>query len=106
MLLADVLDEALKKGGEFAEIYIEEKVSTSVFCEEDRIEKINSGREKGAGIRVLAEGRTSYVYTNDLSREGLLKAARVAGHAAKTRQANPIGEISWHSKPAPATLIR
>ena len=102
MLLADVLDEALKKGGEFAEIYIEEKVSTSVFCEEDRIEKINSGREKGAGIRVLAEGRTSYVYTNDLSREGLLKAARVAGHAAKTRQANPIGEISWHSKPAPA----
>ena len=46
MLLADVLDEALKKGGEFAEIYIEEKVSTSVFCEEDRIEKINSGRKK------------------------------------------------------------
>ena len=30
LLLADVLDEALKKGGDFAEIYIEEKVSTSV----------------------------------------------------------------------------
>ncbi len=49
MLLADILDEALKKGGDFAEIYIEEKVSTSVYCEEDRIEKINSGRERGAG---------------------------------------------------------
>jgi TldD protein len=101
ILLADVLDEALKKGGEFAEIYIEEKVSTSVFCEEDRIEKINSGREKGAGIRVLADGRTSYVYTNDLSREGLLKAAGVAGHAAKARTADPPARIALHSKPAP-----
>ena len=32
ILLAEILDEALKKGGDFAEIYIEEKVSTSVYC--------------------------------------------------------------------------
>jgi len=101
MLLAEILDEALKKGGNFAEIYIEEKVSTSVYCEDDRIEKINSGRERGAGIRVLAKGRTSYVYTNDLSREGLLKAARVAGHAARSQQAGTHGPISLQSKPGP-----
>lgn len=80
-ILEQVLEEALKKGGDFAEIYIEEKQLSNVFCEDNRIEKVNSGREKGAGIRVVREGKTSYVYTTDLSAEGLLKAARVVRHA-------------------------
>ena len=54
MLLADVLDEALKKGGSSPK-YTEEKVSTSV-SEEDRIEKDQQRPGKGAGIRVLVEG--------------------------------------------------
>lgn len=104
MLLAEILDEAIKKGGDFAEIYIEEKISTSVYCEEDRIEKINSGREKGAGIRVLVDGRTSYVHTNDLSREGLLKAAGVVGHAAQSDQARLLSPINLQTKPVPAAV--
>lgn len=80
-ILAEVLDQALRKGGDFAEIYIEEKQASNVICEDDRIEKINSGREKGAGIRVVKDGNTAYVYTNDLSKESLIKAANVASHA-------------------------
>lgn len=79
-ILADILDKALEKGGDFAEIYIEEKYVSNVFCEDDKIEKINSGREKGAGIRVIRDGKTNYVYTNDLTREGLMQAARTANH--------------------------
>ncbi|MDD4562655.1 MAG: TldD/PmbA family protein [Syntrophomonadaceae bacterium] len=81
-ILERVLEEALKQGGDFAEIYIEEKQLSNVFCEDDRIEKVNSGREKGAGIRVVKDGKTAYVYTTDLSEEGLLKAAAVARHAS------------------------
>ncbi|PKM78589.1 MAG: peptidase C69 [Firmicutes bacterium HGW-Firmicutes-15] len=80
-LLAIVLDKALEKGGDFAEVYVEEKRTSNVLCEDDKIEKINSGREKGAGIRVVKDGKTAYVYTNDLTAEGLLKAATVANHA-------------------------
>ncbi|HZK44493.1 MAG TPA: TldD/PmbA family protein [Syntrophomonadaceae bacterium] len=83
-LLAEVLDQALQRGGDFAEIYIEEKKSSNVFCEDNRIEKVNSGREKGAGIRVVKDGNTAYVYTNDLSRDSLIKAAIVASHALST----------------------
>lgn len=103
-LIAEILDQALKKGGDFAEIYIEEKISTGIYCEEDRIEKINSGREKGAGIRVLADEKTSYVHTNDLSREGLLKAAAVAGHAARSGRAGSGSPICLQTKSAPAPL--
>ncbi len=90
-ILERVLEEALKKGGDFAEIYIEEKQLSNVFCEDNRIEKVNSGREKGAGIRVVKDGKTAYVYTTDLSEEGLLKAAGVARHAsANGKETSPI----------------
>ncbi len=97
-VLARVLDEALKKGGDFAEIYIEEKQVSNVFCEDDRIEKINSGREKGAGIRVIKDGKTAYVYTNDLSKEGLCKAASVANHAAGSEKPLASREIDLSVK--------
>jgi TldD protein len=38
--------------------------------------------DAGAGIRVLSGDSTAYAYTNDLSREGLLEAARIVSHAA------------------------
>lgn len=80
--LSNVLSRVLARGGDFAEIFIEEKQLTQVLCEDDKIERINSGREKGAGIRVIKDGKTAYVHTNDLSEEGLLKAARLATHTA------------------------
>lgn len=79
-LMMAVLDTALKKGGQFAEIYIEDRKTSNILCDDDRIEKINSGREIGAGIRLIKEGRTFYVYTNDLSREGLIRAAALVSH--------------------------
>ncbi|MEA1960266.1 MAG: TldD/PmbA family protein [Bacillota bacterium] len=81
-LLEELLEAALKKGGDFAEVYVEEKNLNNVICEDDRIEKVNSGWEKGVGIRVMKDGYTAYVYTNDLNKEGLLKAAQLAGQAA------------------------
>lgn len=77
--LSNVLSQALRKGGNFAEIFIEEKRISNVLCEDNKIEKVNLGREKGAGVRVIKDGQTAYVYTNDVSESGLMKAAEVAG---------------------------
>lgn len=85
-LLSMVLERSLQKGGDFAEIYVEEKLLSNVICEDDKIEKVNSGREKGAGIRVMNDGYTAYVYTNDLSEEGLMKAATVASKASSNEK--------------------
>lgn len=76
--LSTILARALRRGGDFAEIYVEEKQLSNVICEDNRIERINSGREKGAGIRVLKDDRTAYVYTNELSLPGLERAADLA----------------------------
>ncbi|GAV22953.1 TldD/PmbA family protein [Carboxydothermus pertinax] len=75
----EVLREAARRGAPFAEIYFEEKNNFGLVLEEGKIEKVSQGFEAGAGIRVIDEkGRTAYAYTNDLSLDALLKAARVA----------------------------
>jgi len=86
-VLSRVLEKALAKGADFAEIYVEDKQVSNVVCEDDKIEKINSGKEKGAGIRVIKDGKTAYVYTNDLSLDGLMKAATVASKTSGQQDA-------------------
>lgn len=81
-VLEHVLDRALAKGADFAEIYIEEKKTGSLLYEDSRLEQVNQGIEKGAGVRVIKKGNTGYVYTNDLSEGGLLRAVETANHAA------------------------
>ena len=67
-----ILKKALKMGGDFADIYIEETVNTSIICEENKIEKVISGRDRGLGLRVIFDFKTAYAYTNDLTETGLL----------------------------------
>lgn len=81
-ILKEVLDIALKNGGDFADIYIEHKKITGIGCEGGKIERVHSGLDVGAGIRVIAGDSTAYAYTNDLTREGLAGAAGIVSHAA------------------------
>jgi len=107
-LLGSILDKALEKGGDFAEVYVEEKYVSNVFCEDDQIEKINSGREKGAGIRVIKDGKTNYVYTNDLTSEGLIKAAAAANHTGglKMNAAVPPINLTLRESEFPLNFMR
>ncbi|MFC1511491.1 PmbA/TldA family metallopeptidase, partial [Candidatus Margulisiibacteriota bacterium] len=50
--LTELLQTSLRSGGDFAEVFIEEAKATTVSCEDNKIEKISSGTEVGAGIRV------------------------------------------------------
>ncbi|MCL6611077.1 MAG: TldD/PmbA family protein [Peptococcaceae bacterium] len=82
-VIKEVLEIALGNGGDFADIYIEHKKVTGIGCEEGKIEKVHSGLDVGAGIRVLAGESTAYAYTNDLTRRGLAEAAGIASRAAQ-----------------------
>ncbi|AEG15530.1 peptidase U62 modulator of DNA gyrase [Desulfofundulus kuznetsovii DSM 6115] len=82
-LLKEVLDLALAGGGDFADIFVEHKRATGVGLEGGKIERVHSGIDMGGGIRVINGDSTAYAYTNDLSREGLLEAARIVSHASR-----------------------
>jgi len=86
--IARILERAMGQGADFAELFWEHKVTTGISCEDNRIERINSGIDEGVGIRVICGEKTSYAFTNDLSLERLLEVAEVAGKAAQKTKFN------------------
>jgi TldD protein len=81
-VLERVLGAAMRTGGEFAEVYIEDKRSTSAGLDDGRIEQVTSGRDRGAGVRVIKGETTGFAHTADLSEAGLRAAADAAAAAA------------------------
>ena len=81
-LLQRVLAAAVRTGADFAEVYAEDKRSTSVALDDGRVEQVTSGRDRGAGIRVIKGDTTGFAHTADLSEAGLRAAAEVAAAAA------------------------
>jgi len=82
-VLERVLATAMRSGGEFAEIYAEDKRTTSAGLDDGRVEQVRSGRDRGAGIRVVAGDTTGFAHTADLSEAGLRAAAEAAAAAAR-----------------------
>jgi len=78
-----ILREALKEGGEFADLFFEQTHSVAIVCEEGRIEKIISGIDIGVGLRVLSDGRTFYSFANQVGEEDLLQLAQVVSRAVR-----------------------
>jgi TldD protein len=74
-LQTDLLGKTLRRGGEYADVYVESRSITSLIIEDSRLEKIITGHETGAGIRLLSDGKTSYAFSNDLSPNALFMAA-------------------------------
>jgi TldD protein len=82
-LVARVLRQALSTGAEFAEVFVEDRRGSVLSLDDGRIEDISSGRERGAGVRVVAGNTTGFAHTADLSERGLLAAAEAASGAAR-----------------------
>ena len=78
---ADVLRAALTTGGDFAEIYCEDRRSGAMGLVSGRVEAASTLRRHGAGIRVFNGLNSVYVHTNDTSPSGLLAAAKKAADA-------------------------
>ena len=77
-LLERCLGEALAAGGDYADLYFEAVTSTSLGVDEQIVKSASQGTSAGCGVRVLSGERTGYAYTDNLSPERLLHAARTA----------------------------
>ncbi len=76
-----VLEKALQTGGDFAEIFMEDRRNNVLSMRSGRIETVNSHRLHGAGVRIYSGLSSVYVYTNDTSPEGLTDCAARAAAA-------------------------
>lgn len=102
-----VLELALSKGGDFAEIFYEDKDTCSMRMIDGKLDNAITGIDHGAGIRVINNLRSVYVYTNETSAQGLkdcaLKAA-AAVDALKSVDAAQIVE-KYHANINPIKIV-
>ncbi|HSZ16997.1 MAG TPA: metalloprotease TldD [Terracidiphilus sp.] len=89
-LLERCLGEALSAGGDYADLYFESVTSTSLGVDEQIVKSASQGASAGCGVRVLSGERTGYAYTDNLSPERLLHAARTAALIASGPAKQPV----------------
>lgn len=80
-VIENVLSAALSRGGDFAEIFVEDKINSSIKLIGGQVENNISGRDYGVGIRILDKFNSIYAYTNDSNEENLIEVARKAAMA-------------------------
>ncbi|MGA8217433.1 MAG: TldD/PmbA family protein [Solirubrobacterales bacterium] len=74
-LAGRALERALSRGGDFAELFCEERRGFALSIDESRVELPQSGSERGAGIRVIDGEVTRYAHVDGLAEEDLMNAA-------------------------------
>jgi len=100
-----ILQEALARGGDFADVFAEQRFRTAVVFDAGKIDSVTYGYPRGAGVRVVRRNQTGYAFSDELSYSSLLDAARVASTVVETQsRTNPI-DVTRRNPAAPFTLV-
>ncbi len=101
----EVIEAALQTGGDFAEIFLEDRLNNNLSMRSGKVENVLSGRLHGAGVRVFNGLQGVYVYTNDTSREGLLACAKRAASAVSGKEKHIASTLALSLTPS-AHVVR
>ncbi|MBU8977609.1 TldD/PmbA family protein [Lysobacter sp. FW306-1B-D06B] len=105
--LADAaLQSATSAGATYCDVRIGRYLRQFVITREDKVQNVVNTESTGIGVRVLVNGAWGFSATNDLSTQGVVKAAQQAAAIAKANakmQSAPVqlaktpgvGEVSW-----------
>jgi TldD protein len=98
-LVDEVLRAARRRGGSFAELFVEERISTSIRLDDGKVEELTTGLDRGAGVRVCHGTSYGYAFSNRLDRPALLQAAEAA--SAALREGEPGGVVDLRASDVP-----
>ena len=101
-----VLATALRTGGEFAEVFAEDRRSSSALFDDGKVEELTSGRDRGAGIRVVVGDTTGFAHTADLSEPAWSQPPRPRPPRREAAEAAPTSSPSPGARPTVATPSR
>jgi TldD protein len=105
--LADAgLAAATQAGASYCDVRIGRYLRQFVITREDKVENVVNTESTGAGIRVIVNGAWGFAATNQLTAEGIARAAQQAAAIAKANsksQTSPVqlapvqgvGEVAW-----------
>lgn len=98
--LIQVINEALSKGGDYADIFFEHTFSNSIALRDGEVNRAASNIDFGVGVRVVSGEQTGYAYVENTDIKDLLRAAKTAASIAskEIKHTNPIEIKESHFK--------
>lgn len=98
-MLQKVIAEAMSKGGNYADLFFEHKISNTLGLEDGKVNRAHSNVDFGVGIRVLKGDQTGFAYTETTTLEDMLKVAKTAANIAS----DPVtfNQETFHEKSIP-----
>jgi TldD protein len=94
-MVRDTLSAALGSGGDYADVFIQHRVSNNYALEDGAVNRAFKNVELGCGVRVVKGDQTGYGFTEDITPEGLKLAARTA--AAIAQGPSRPGPVRFHA---------
>jgi TldD protein len=96
-LAAVVLERALARGGDFAELYAEARHGFALSLDDGRVEHPRSGRELGVCVRVVQGESSYYGYVDGTAEADLTRVAGSVAQAVRGRATRPAALTSLWS---------
>ena len=84
-----VLERALARGGDMAELYAESRRGFAISLDDGRVERPQGGRESGACVRVVQGDSTYYGHVDGLAEEDLVRVAGSVSEAVRGDATHP-----------------
>jgi TldD protein len=85
-VVARVMSELTSRGADTADLYFQHTRNNSLTLEDGIVSSANSGIQQGVGLRVVIGEQTGYAFTEDLTMQSMLAAARTASAIASGSQ--------------------
>lgn len=83
-VLDQVMRAALSLGATDCDLFFEHKVSTAVALTDSKVNRASTDVDLGLGVRARVGDQIGYAFTEDLSLEAMLRAARTAAGIARS----------------------
>jgi TldD protein len=84
-LIRDTMSSALSKGGDYADVFFQHRVSNMLSLEDGAVNRASASVGLGVGVRVIKGDQTGYGFTEDMTAEGLKRAALTAASIANAQ---------------------
>ncbi len=81
-LVRRVLEEAMSRGADFADVYFQHERATSLGLEDGIISRASTQVDQGVGVRAVLGDQVGYAYSESLELPALLRAASTAASIA------------------------
>jgi TldD protein len=81
-LIRGTLSAALSKGGDYADVFFQHRVSNNLMVEDGAVNRATANVALGVGVRVIKGDQTGYGFTEDITADGLKRAALTAAAIA------------------------